>query len=147
MKYTGRDYIIEYAIADETANPASLTFKRLGMLRTKSLGRSWDTVDTTGDTNDDFTRTSLVTFGEFTVTGDAVFDDAASENQTEFIDHVHFPPAITQYTPKVWLQLTRQDGVVRRGPFIVPTCNESANYDAEMTWDFEAKSNGAFVKV
>lgn len=147
MKYTGRDYIIDYAIADENANPAGLTFKRLGMLRTKSLGMTWDTVDTTGDTNDDYTRSNLVTFKSFTLSGDAVFDDAAGENQTEFMDHVTFPPSSTQYQPKVWLKITRQDGVVRQGPFLVTSCNESANYDAEMTWDFEAMSNGALTKV
>lgn len=147
MKYTGRDYIIDYAIADETANPASLTFERLGMLRTKSLGMQWDTVDTTGDTNADYTRSNLVTFKAFTLSGDAVFDDSAAQNQIDFMDHIAFPPSATQYQPKVWLRVTRQDGVVRQGPFLVTTCNESANYDAEMTWDFEAMSNGAFVKV
>ena len=35
--FTGRDVIIEFAIGDEDSDPATLTFKRLGMMRGKGI--------------------------------------------------------------------------------------------------------------
>jgi hypothetical protein len=60
--HVGRDVLIEFAIADENASEASLTWLNLGMMRGKSIKTSWDTADTTADDSPDFTKTSLVTF-------------------------------------------------------------------------------------
>ena len=47
--HVGRDVLVDFAIADEDANPDLLTFINLGMMRGKSIKTSWDTADTTAD--------------------------------------------------------------------------------------------------
>lgn len=141
-KSTGRDFLVSFAVADETASVGSLTFKRLGMLRGKEFNTTWDTVDTTGDTSPDFTRTSLVTFKTVTFSGDAVLDNAALENQAEFQAAVVSPGVSTAYQPKVWFRLQGLEGTYT-GPFLVTSFSQSASFDAERTWSFESTSNGA----
>ena len=60
--FTGRDTLIEFAIAKEDASVGSLTWQTLGMMRKKSMKTSWETVDTTADKSPAFTKTTLVTF-------------------------------------------------------------------------------------
>jgi len=145
-KSTGRDFIVSFAVANEDATVGSLTFKRLGMLRGKEFNTTWDTVDTTGDTSPDYTRTSLVTFKTVTFNGDAVLDSSAAENQAEFQAAVISPGAGTSYQPKVWFKLEGLDGVYT-GPFLVTSFSQSASFDAERTWSFESTSNGAVTFV
>jgi predicted secreted protein len=145
-KSTGRDFIVSFAVANEDASVGSLTFKRLGMLRGKEFNTTWDTVDTTGDTSPDFTRTSLVTFKTVTFNGDAVLDSSAAENQSEFQAAVVSPGVSTSYQPKVWFKLEGIDGVYT-GPFLVTSFSQSASFDAERTWSFESTSNGAVTFV
>ena len=99
--FTGRDVIIEYAIAKEDAASASLTYKRLGMMRSKSLSTSWETADTTADQSPDFTKTSLVTFKAVEFTGDGVSYSDAIFNQIEFKKHAISPGVATGNQPKV----------------------------------------------
>ncbi|OYQ41100.1 hypothetical protein CHU94_08295 [Rhodoferax sp. TH121] len=140
--FTGRDVLVEYAIADESATIGSLTFKRLGMMRGKSMKTSWDTVDTTADQSPGFTKTSLVTFKAVEFTGDGVSYDDAVYNQNEFKAHVISPGGATANQPKAWIKMTDPDGGVYVGPFIVSEWSDERPYADAATWSISAASNG-----
>ncbi len=140
---TGRDTIIKFAIADENADPAGLTFKRLGMMRGKGMKVSWDTVDTTADQSPDFTKTNLVTFKSAEFSGDGVAYDDEIYNQTEFKAHAISPGAATGYQPKVWLQQIDPNGDMYQGPFIITEWSDDRPYSDTATWSTTASSNGA----
>lgn len=139
--FVGRDVLVEFAIGVETADPNTLTFKTLGMMRGKELNATWDTVDTTADKSPNFTRTSLVTFKAVEFSGDGVSYTDDVYNQIEFEQHVVNPPVSTAYQPKVWLRVTYPNKVYQ-GPFIVASFGNSNAYDAESTWSISANSNG-----
>ena len=140
--FTGRDVLVEYAIADENATIGSLTFKRLGMMRGKSMKTTWDTVDTTADQSPGFTKTSLVTFKSVEFTGDGVSYDDAVYNQNEFKAHVISPGGATANQPKAWIKMTDPDGGVYVGPFIVSEWSDERPYADAATWSISAASNG-----
>ncbi len=140
--FTGRDVILEFAIGNETDNPASLTFKRLGMMRDKSMPVNWDTVDTTADMSPAFTKTNLVTFKQVEFNGSGVAYTDAIYNQAELKAHVYNPGAGTGNQPKVWLRQTAPDGVTQ-GPFIMSTWDSASPYADVVTWQCTAMSNGA----
>lgn len=144
--FTGRDVAVEFAIGVETANPASLTFKNLGMMRTKSFSVSWETVDTTADDSPEFTKTSLVSFKAVEFSGDGVSYDDEQYNQAEMEAHVHNPGSATQNQPKVWLRLTFPDAVFV-GPFIASEWSRDASYNDAVTWSMTAMSNGAVTRT
>lgn len=143
--YTGRDVIVNYAIADESANPTGLTFKRLGMMRDKSMKTSWDTVDTTADQSPDFTKTNLVTFKSSEFSGSGVSYDDDIYNQVEFRAHSISPGAGTANQPKAWLQLIYPNGSMYEGPFIISEFTDDSPYSDAATWSMTAMSNGAVV--
>lgn len=140
--FTGRDTIVNFAIALEDADPATLTFRRLGMMRGKSMKTSWDTVDTTADQSPAFTKTNLVTFksGEFSGDGVTYGDDVYS--QKDFKAHAISPEAATGNQPKVWIQLIDPDGDMYQGPFIVSEWSDDRPYSDAATWSMTAMSNG-----
>lgn len=140
--FVGRDVLVEYAIGLETDDPAGLTFKVLGMMRSKELSTKWDEVDVTADASPDYTRQSLVTFKSIEFSGDGVAYDDAVHNQIEFESNVVNPGVATNYQPKFWLRITFPHKVYE-GPFTVNEFSNSAAYDAEVTWSTSAKSNGA----
>lgn len=140
--YVGRDVLVEYAIATETAAQSGLVFSTLGMMRDKELSISWDTVDTTGDKSPSQTRQSLVTFKSVEFSGSGVSYDDAVHNQLAFEQHVVNPSSATQNQPKVWLRISYPNKVYV-GPFIVSEFSNSTAYDAEATWSITANSNGA----
>lgn len=139
--HVGRDVVVEYAPGSEGANPATLTWKVLGMMRGKERSTKWDEVDTTGDASPNQTRTSLVTFKSVEFSGDGVSYDDAVYNQLEFEQLVHAPTVATGYQPKIWLRLTYPNKIYT-GPFIVTEFGDSSAHDAEATWSMSAKSNG-----
>lgn len=143
--FTGRDTIVEYAIAAEDANPAGLVFKRLGMMRGKSMKSSWDTVDTTADQSPGQTKTNLVTYKNVEFTGDGVSYTDEIYNQKEFKAHVISPGSTTGNQPKVWLRMTDPDGDTYRGPFIVKEWSDDRPHSNEATWSMSASSNGNVV--
>jgi predicted secreted protein len=143
QQFVGRDVVVNYAIALETASPGGLTFKRLGMMRGKSMKTSWDTVDTTADRSPAFTKTNLVTFKSVEFSGDGVTFTDASENQNEFKAHVISPGSATGNQPKVWLQLIDPAGDKYEGPFIVTEWSDDRPYSDAATWSMTAMSNGA----
>jgi predicted secreted protein len=140
--HVGRDVLIEFAIADETATSGSLTYKTLGMARGKGMKVSWDTADTTADASPEYTKTSLVTFKAVEFSCDGVTYSDALYNQAEFKGHVYNPGSGTANQPKVWLRQTGPDGVTE-GPFIVNEWSDDAPYSDAATWSMSAMSNGA----
>lgn len=144
--YVGRDVLVEFAIASETANPNALVWSILGMMRDKDLSVSWDTVDTTGDSSPAQNRQQLVTFKNVEFSGSGVSYDDAVHNQLAFEQHVVSPPGTTSNQPKVWLRITYPNKVYT-GPFIVSEFSNSSAYDAEATWSITANSNGNVTLV
>lgn len=142
--FVGRDVLVEFAAGLESANPAGLTFKTLGMMRSKELTATWDDVDTTADKSPQYTRTSLVSFKSVEFSGDGVSYDDAVHNQLEFEQGVVAPGSATNYQPKYWLRITYPNKVYL-GPFIVTEFSNSTPYDTEATWSVSAKSNGAIT--
>jgi predicted secreted protein len=140
--HVGRDVLIEFAIADETASPGGLTYKTLGMMRGKGMKVSWDTADTTADDSPAFTKTNLVTFKSVEFSGDGVTYSDALYNQAEFKGHVYNPGSGTANQPKVWLRQTDPSGVTE-GPFIVNEWSDDAPYSDAATWSMSAMSNGS----
>jgi TP901-1 family phage major tail protein len=141
--HVGRDVLIEFAIADENASEASLTWLNLGMMRGKSIKTSWDTADTTADDSPDFTKTSLVTFKNVEFSGDGVSYDDAVYNQETLEAHVVSPGSATANQPKVWFKLTYPSGKFYSGPFIVSEWSNDSPYSETATWSISASSNGA----
>jgi predicted secreted protein len=142
-QFVGRDVVVNFAIALESADPAGLTFKRLGMMRGKSMKTSWDTVDTTADMSPSFTKTNLVTFKSMEFSGDGVSYGEAVANQKELKAHVINPGSGTSNQPKVWLQMIDPDGDKYQGPFIVSEWSDERPYADAATWSITAMSNGA----
>ena len=140
--FTGRDVLVEFAIADETTLPGALTYARLGMMRGKTMKTSWDTVDTTADQSPDFTKTSLVTFKSMEFSGDGVSYDDAIYNQNALKAHVISPGVETAKQPKVWVRMTDPDGGKYEGPFIVSEWSDERPYADAATWSISASSNG-----
>lgn len=141
--FTGRDVLVEFAIADETMLSSALTYARLGMMRGKTMKTSWDTVDTTADQSPDFTKTSLVTFKSMEFSGDGVSYDDAIYNQNTLKGHVISPGVETANQPKVWFRMTDPDGGKYEGPFIVAEWSDERPYADAATWSISASSNGA----
>ena len=144
--YTGRDVGVRFAVGLETDQVGSLTFKNLGMMRTKEFNVEWSTTDTTADDSPDFTETKLVTFKNVSFTGDGVSYEDAAYNQAELEAHVFSPPVATMYQPKVWLEITFPDCVFV-GPFIITKWNKGASYNEAVTWSMEAGSNGQITRT
>jgi len=144
--FSGRDVAVEFAIGVESATLGALTFKNLGMMRTKSFKVSWETIDTTADDSPEFTKTSLVSFKSVEFSGDGVSYDDALYNQAELEAHIHVPGSTTQNQPKIWLRLTFPDAVFV-GPFIATEWSRDASYTDAGTWSMAASSNGAITRT
>lgn len=144
-QFVGRDVVVNFAIGLESAVPASLTFKRLGMMRGKTMKTSWDTVDTTADQSPAFTKTNLVTFKMVEFSGDGVSYGEAVANQKELKAHVISPGSATGNQPKVWLQMIDPDGDQYEGPFIVNEWSDDRPHADAATWSLSAMSNGDVV--
>lgn len=141
----GRDTVVEFWIAPETADVSAAVWKTLGMMRSKSLSDKWETIDTTADKSPDFTKTSLVSFKAVSFSGDGVTYTEDMYNQDEFSSNVCTVPANKANAGKVWLRISNANKV-RTGPFIVTEWSEEMPYDGACTWSISAESNGQ-VKV
>lgn len=140
--YTGRDVLIEMAIALPDATYGSLSFLELGMCRGKGINVNWDTADATADKSAEYTRENLVTFKQVEVNIDGVARTESVHNQATFKGHCYNPGAGTNNQPMVWIRQTAPDGVTY-GPFILSSWESTAPYDDVVTWSFSALSNGA----
>ncbi len=146
--YVGRDVLLEYSLQAPDVDTASLNFVRLGMMRSKEMNMTWDTVDSTGDTSPNFLKSNLVTFKEVTISGDYVSQNPDTSAQGDFEDHVFSPPAATGYQPYVWFRLTfGANGRVITGNFLVNENNSSAPYADVVTATFSAMSNGEITST
>lgn len=144
---TGRDVLVEFSIADESASYASLVWSELGMVRGKSMKLSWDTVDTTADSSPEFTKTSLVTFKSAEFSADGVSYGDAVYNQKVLKAHVYNGDASMGYQPKAWIRQTELDGSVTYGPFIFKEWSDDAPHSDAVTWSTSASSNGAVTYI
>ena len=145
--FTGRDTVINFAIALPDADPAGLTFVRLGMMRGKSMKISWDTVDTTADQSPAFTKTNLVTFKSGEFSGDGVSYDDDVYSQKDFKAHAISPGVETNNQPMVWLQMIDPDGDMYQGPFIISEWSDDRPYADAATWSISGMSNGEISYV
>lgn len=144
-KFTGRDVVVEFAIALENADPNSLTYSRLGAMRGKSAKVSWDTVDSTADDSPNFTKESLVTFKSVEMSFDGVSYGEDVSNQKNLKVQAISPGAGTNYQPKVWFRMTDPDGDKWEGPFIISEWSDDRPYSDMATWSISASSNGNVV--
>jgi predicted secreted protein len=142
-KFVGRLLAVEYAIADETATPGSLTRTRLGAMRGKSLTCTWDSVDATADTSAGSSKEMLTTFFGMEFSGDGVWHGEAVTGLKALRAHFMNPPVGTQYTPKAWFWLTEPDGSVTFANFIVTEFGFEGPHADAATWSLSATSNGA----
>lgn len=140
--YTGRDVMVEFAIGNETDNPAGLTWKLLGMMTDKGFKLNWSEADTTASDSPEFTMTSIVTFKAVTFDGNGISYTDALYNQAELKAHAYNPGSATDNQPKVWLRETAPDGVTQ-GPMTMVSWEASNPHAGAATWSFSAKSNGA----
>lgn len=98
----GRDVPVLFAAGTASSDPASLAFERLGMVRDRSTGTEWDTIDATGDTSAGLTKASLTGFKQadfsfsYVVTGE--------QEQRDFED------IADSDSPYCWLQVQFSSG-------------------------------------
>ena len=144
-QFVGRDVVVNFAIGLKTDDPVGLTFKRLGMMRGKSMKTSWDTVDVTADMSPAFTKENLVNFKSVEDSGDGVSYGEDVANQKELKTHVISPGAATGNQPMVWLQMIDPDGDKYEGAFIVSEWSDDRPYSDAATWSITAMSNGNVV--
>lgn len=140
--FTGRDVVLQFAIADESASVGGLSWLTLGMMRDKGMDVNWDTVDATADLSPQYTKENLVTFKSVEFSGSGVARTEAIHNQATLKAHVYNPPALTGSQPKVWLKQIAPDGTTV-GPFIVNKWSSASPHADVVTWDMGAMSNGA----
>ena len=143
----GRNVIVEFALAAETADPTSLTFYELGAMRAKSFGAAWDTIDTTHDKSPAQTKQNLTTFKSGTFSGDGISDPDTVFNQRLLHNHVLLPPDALGNVPKVWWRVTIPGYMKYLMPAIVSKFDITGNYDDAVKWTMESSSNGAIVPV
>jgi len=140
--FTGKEIMVEFAIAPETALVGSLIWRTLGMMRSKDLATKWDTADTTADMSPEFTKTSLVTFKSVDFTGDGVTYTDDMYNQRDFSIAARTVASVKKDSAKVWLRITTPN-MMFTGPFIVSEYTDAMPYDGTCTWSMTANSNGA----
>lgn len=143
--HIGKDVLVEFAIAPETATVGTLTWLTLGMMRGKSMKTSWETADTTADDSPDFMKTSLATFKTAEFSGDGVAYDDDVYNQEAMEALVASPGAGTGNQPKAWFRITYPSGKKYTGPFLVTEWSNDSPHDGEATWSITATGNGAVV--
>lgn len=139
--FTGRDVVVYYAIACPEAQPTASEYKRLGMMRGKTVGVEWDTADATGDMSAQFTKENLTTYKDVSFSGDGVTrkEDAYAQNALK--RHIFNPPPETSSQPFVWLKIVSPNDITE-GPFLVTSWEDEAPHDDVATWSLEASSAG-----
>lgn len=140
--FTGRDVVVYYAIGCPEAKPAADSYKRLGMMRGKTVSAEWDTADATGDMSPAFTQENLVTYKNVSFSGDGVTrkEDVFAQNALK--RHVYNPPAETSNQPYVWLKIISPNDITE-GPFMVTSWSDEAPHDDVATWSIEGSSAGS----
>lgn len=139
--FTGRDVVVYYAIGCPESQPANGDYKRLGMMRGKTVSAEWDTADATADMSAAYTQENLVTYKNITFSGDGVTRKEDVYAQNALKRHVYNPPAETSNQPYVWLKIISPNDITE-GPFMVTSWEDEAPHDDVATWSIEASSAG-----
>lgn len=143
--YNGRSCEVFFAIAPEDVVVAWDEWLPLGMMRTKSIKISWDSVKSTADSAAGSVQTSLATRCSSAFSGDGVSFDEAIYNQRLLKMHFHNPGAATGHRPKVWLKLDFGADDSFTGPFLLTTWGDDAPEAGANTWSIKAIGNGKTV--
>jgi predicted secreted protein len=139
--FTGRDVMVYYYIDCPANKPSTDKYKRLGMMRGKTLGAEWDTADATGDMSPSFTKENLTTYKSVSFSGDGVSRKEEVYNQALLKAHVFNPGPETNNQPFVWLKIVSPLDITE-GPFLMPKWEDQAPFDDVATWSTEASSAG-----
>ena len=139
--FTGRDVVVYYAIGCPGSQPANGDYKRLGMMRGKTVSAEWDTADATADMSAAYTQENLVTYKNISFSGDGVTRKEDVYAQNALKRHVYNPPAETSNQPYVWLKIISPNDITE-GPFMVTSWEDEAPHDDVATWSIEASSAG-----
>ncbi|HEM8525112.1 TPA: immunoglobulin domain-containing protein [Citrobacter koseri] len=140
--FTGRDVVVYYAIGCPELQPANGDYKRLGMMRGKTVSAEWDTADATADMSAAYTQENLVTYKNISFSGDGVTRKEDVYAQNALKRHVYNPPAETSNQPYVWLKIISPNDITE-GPFMVTSWQDEAPHDDVATWSIEASSAGS----
>ncbi|EAZ3359353.1 immunoglobulin domain-containing protein [Salmonella enterica] len=140
--FTGRDVVVYYAIGCPESQPANGDYKRLGMMRGKTVSAEWDTADATADMSAAYTQENLVTYKNISFSGDGVTRKEDVYAQNALKRHVYNPPAETSNQPYVWLKIISPNDITE-GPFMVTSWQDEAPHDDVATWSIEASSAGS----
>lgn len=138
VKYKGKDVPLYYFIGCEDVRPTDDQFKRLGALRGKEVGVSWDAIDATADDSVGSLRENIASYQSLTISGDAVCKNSGvgAAEAKEFAKHA-INPVATGGEPFVWLKLVFPD-ITIIAYMMLSTYSRSATYDDLATWAFEA---------
>ncbi|EBG5673763.1 hypothetical protein DN350_17195 [Salmonella enterica subsp. enterica serovar Montevideo] len=140
--FTGRDVVVYYAIGCPESQPANGDYKRLGMMRGKTVSAEWDAADATADMSAAYTQENLVTYKNISFSGDGVTRKEDVYAQNALKRHVYNPPAETSNQPYVWLKIISPNDITE-GPFMVTSWQDEAPHDDVATWSIEASSAGS----
>ncbi|EEJ5117654.1 hypothetical protein CG651_001195 [Salmonella enterica] len=139
--FTGRDSALYYCIGCPGNQPTLADYKRLGMMRGKTMEVSWDNADATGDMSAANTKETLVTYKNVTFSGDGVSRKEAVYNQKAVKQHAYNPSDTTNNQPYIWLKfITPID--VTEGCFTITSWSDEAPHDDVATWSTECSSTG-----
>lgn len=145
---TGRKIAVYYKIGNPDTRPSEGDYKRLGMIRGKSRGVNWNTIDVTADTSEDGTTESMVTTKEKTVSFDGVSRGDDIQNQGVLLDHIESPSQDTDGQPYVWIKIVNP--IINRiieGCYLLSSLTEEYPYDDVCTWSIEGTSAGNVTRT
>lgn len=144
---TGRKIAVYYVIGNPDTKPAEADYKRLGMIRGKTRGVNWNTIDATADTSPDGTTESLVSTNEKTLSFDGVSRGDDIQNQNALLDHIEDPSQDTDGQPYAWMKIVNP--IINRvieGCYLFTSLNEEYPYDDVCTWSIEGTSAGKITR-
>ena len=145
---TGRKIAVYYVIGTPDTKPADADYKRLGMIRGKTRGVNWNTIDATADTSPDRTTESLVTTNEKTVSFDGISRGDDIQNQSVLLDHIENPSDDTDGQPYAWIKMVNP--IINRvieGCYLFSSLTEEYPYDDVCTWSIEGTSAGSITRT
>tara|TARA_R110002012_G_scaffold276631_1_gene463624 strand:- start:3951 stop:4427 length:477 start_codon:yes stop_codon:yes gene_type:complete len=145
---TGAEVAIRFAIGCPADDPTSLTFKELGMCRSKSFDTSIDTIDVTADKSSSSRRLFIPSFKTDTISVDGVSYQDVIYNQKELRNHIKFgdPLGPTAGKPFLWVEITHPVyGQIEQYPVIASSWGDTGTYDDAVQWSCEFSSAGAPV--
>lgn len=142
---TGRDAILEYAIACLDTKPDQWT--TFGAVRSKSVTNSGNTVDTTADDTQGRYGESIVTTltKEYSIDGVIRKTGPSAKGFAELYAHWNDPSA-TGGQPVLWIRFTDPTGI-ETAPVVITSIDKSAPYDDVMTYSMSFAVTGSDVGV